>query len=418
MGQKADLTFLLIFDDKSQAKDYLLSLFLDRIEKVYTFSSIEKAAKEVVIKNVDIIFIDVRLAELSLIQKIKNAPYPALVYYVADKKEMELSFLLFQNAFAIDAPLNPEKIKSVVSVALQNKSQLKALSAKILELRSEKEEDKYFFDSSPNLILVAKNNEIIRANGAFLEFFGYPDLHSFKNSVKEFFSLVVPLKGYLERDKNWMEAIVTKPLGYKKVIFKNREGSLIKFHIEHKNVKDGAIQFSFSDITANEEILTSLISEYKQSTNQASNNFKIVWESMKREISRANRYKDSFSILTFCVSDEKYHLEKIDARNDKIFTYVEKIVTDLIRPTDIFGKWENNRYIILAAHTPVEGARKLCKRLINKIEVVPIYKQLDYHVHFGIAYFKEKEDRNFLFKKAQNLLNKAHTTKESMVCEE
>ena len=86
-------------------------------------------------------------------------------------------------------------------------------------------------------------------------------------------------------------------------------------------------------------------------------------EKLHAEISRAIRYKTDLSIVMI-------ELEWASAKSSKEMAMLGDSIRDLLRDTDIFGRFTEKRLVILCTNTPLEGVLVLVERLKNRIKAL------------------------------------------------
>lgn len=125
-----------------------------------------------------------------------------------------------------------------------------------------------------------------------------------------------------------------------------------------------------------------------------------IEEIMDKEIQRSQRYKTELSFITL----------ELRCGNDDIFKRVGSVINSHIRTNDYFGRFENDRFIILTANTSLSGAMTL----VQKIEKI---FEKDQHIFestkpiFGITQLDDTDTLHSVLEKLEDALNKIKNNK-------
>ena len=101
-----------------------------------------------------------------------------------------------------------------------------------------------------------------------------------------------------------------------------------------------------------------------------------IEEILEKELSRAQRYKTEFSCI----------LIDLDAKSEltESYKFLGEVITKKIRTNDYFGRFDDDRLIILAASTSLSGAMILAEKIENKFRVFQDEHD-DSEISFGIT---------------------------------
>lgn len=352
----------------------------------------------------DLLIIDHQLIEpehyaalISLKRLKRNIP---AIIYRRPKEDVDLKTLIILGyCFVLDLPVCTEKLQKTLQVALSPIIKEKQLISII-----------NIYNNLDEMVVVSDGDDILIANESFLDFFGVPYLAAFKKTHPDFGKLLIPLQGMVKPQdpKEWVKAIVNRPLGHRKIALNNSEQETHKFLVNISQMPNYHNHYiiSFNDITVEEQLHNSQIAAYEEELKPQLNAWKEIRQNLTKEMHRFERYQVPFSTILFCLVDREETKEFLDRRDDKVFSILEKLVNKTIRPTDYFGKWQRNLYVILASNTDKEQAHLLIKRLIQECKANFIFKDSGDKLKFSIVQVKQGEGINFLLQRATAGLTK------------
>ncbi len=139
-------------------------------------------------------------------------------------------------------------------------------------------------------------------------------------------------------------------------------------------------------------------------------NRRALIERLGDEVLRSRRY---ISNLALIISDIDHFKEINDTyghdAGDKVLQSISTLMKDLLRQTDIIGRYGGDEFLLILPETPFKGAKEIAERIREAV------KEYELHIGFegpikttvslGVAQFNiEKEDVNDLIKRADNAL--------------
>ncbi len=109
-------------------------------------------------------------------------------------------------------------------------------------------------------------------------------------------------------------------------------------------------------------------------------------EELDREVERSLRYDHPFSLLMIDLD----HFKSINDRfghsvGDSVLTRFAQKVKSLLRPTDTFGRWGGEEFIILLSETDRRGALILAERIRRTIHESSLIQESPVTVSIGVA---------------------------------
>ena len=121
-----------------------------------------------------------------------------------------------------------------------------------------------------------------------------------------------------------------------------------------------------------------------------------IEEIIQKELERSHRYKTEFScILT----------EIIDNDDEEVYKLIGKIINNKIRANDYFGRFDDNRLIILTANTSLSGAMILAEKIDEMF--IQEEKAPNLNAIFGITQVANEDTYDSIMEKLDDAIQKA-----------
>jgi len=143
---------------------------------------------------------------------------------------------------------------------------------------------------------------------------------------------------------------------------------------------------------------------------------------LAREIERAGRYPQRFSLLMIDIDDFKQYNDKYGhLKGDKILKDIADIFRHKVRRTDIVARYGGEEFAIITPHTGKEGASVLAARLVNLVAnkdfVLDDSLAVKITVSVGVATYKDDATtKDELIQKADEALYQAKRMGKNRVC--
>lgn len=109
-------------------------------------------------------------------------------------------------------------------------------------------------------------------------------------------------------------------------------------------------------------------------------------EAMAGEISRADRYGDPAALIFFDI-DRFKQVNDVHGHQagDGVLVEVCRLAREVYRSSDALARWGGEEFVLLAAHTTLDGARLLAERLRERIEAHEFPAAGHVTASFGVA---------------------------------
>ncbi len=131
-------------------------------------------------------------------------------------------------------------------------------------------------------------------------------------------------------------------------------------------------------------------------------------EAMKREIDRARRYGEKFSVILFdldnfkAINDNYGHIF-----GDKVLKRVAETVKTSLRSTDIMARWGGEEFVILLPGTDGREALIVAEKLRRSVQNLGLGTKMRITASFGVAEVRDGDDEVRLMLKADKALYSA-----------
>jgi diguanylate cyclase (GGDEF)-like protein len=128
-------------------------------------------------------------------------------------------------------------------------------------------------------------------------------------------------------------------------------------------------------------------------------NRRVFFEEAEKEIIRAKRYGQQFSVLMIDIDDFKNINDTHGHQyGDEVINSLVKIVKNLIRQTDYFGRIGGEEFAIILIETRIKNAEKIAERIRKSTEsgrvLIENKRSICFTISVGITEFST-EDRSF-----------------------
>jgi two-component system cell cycle response regulator len=142
-------------------------------------------------------------------------------------------------------------------------------------------------------------------------------------------------------------------------------------------------------------------------------NYRYFDELISREISRAKRYPQEFSLLMIDIDEfKKYNDKHGHPQGDELLKQIAKIFLQSIRCVDMVFRYGGEEFVIILPQTPIEGAVVVSKRILNIVK-----SKIPVSVSIGVATFPaDASTKKGLIECADQALYRAKALGKCQVC--
>jgi diguanylate cyclase (GGDEF)-like protein len=148
-------------------------------------------------------------------------------------------------------------------------------------------------------------------------------------------------------------------------------------------------------------------------------NRRVMEDVLKREFTRAVRYKSSLTVVFIDLDDFKAINDTYGHdRGDDLLKHMAKLLIDMCRETDVVARFAGDEFVIILPETSHENAERLIFRLMKDLSKYPLKRRgvaIPISISFGVASTKDTSIKNHqqLLKKADQKLYTAKRDKKS-----
>lgn len=138
------------------------------------------------------------------------------------------------------------------------------------------------------------------------------------------------------------------------------------------------------------------------------NNRQSIEAILKKELSKAKRYRRPLSLIMFDIDDFK-QINDTYGHNagDKVLKNFVKSVLSTIRESDYFGRWGGEEFILIATETNLKEAVQLAEKIRTTILEADLLDAQKISCSIGVTQYSTEEDSDLLIHKADTALYQA-----------
>ncbi len=127
-----------------------------------------------------------------------------------------------------------------------------------------------------------------------------------------------------------------------------------------------------------------------------------------KEMKRAKRYMLSMSVVLLDIDDFKTFNDTYGHKTgDKVLCHIAEILKKNIRDSDTVARWGGEEFILIFPNIPLEVAAEKADMIRKSIENTPIENDLKITCSFGVTSYREEDDEDAVFVRADRALYKA-----------
>ncbi|WP_345993105.1 diguanylate cyclase [Sulfurimonas sp. HSL-1716] len=334
--------------------------------------------------------------------ELKNSQSQAIGYFIMFKKlsdvqTMNLEFFVFKwmSVFVLLGLLVLFIISNII----------------LIKNRNQKKYYKSILDTASNIVIVNDGKKLVDTNKAFFKYFySYKTIDEFLKDYDCVCDLFAKEKGYLQQPMNnryWIEYVIrnsdivhkAKILYLDEIYYFSVTAALISEDPKHYSVV-------LSDITKEEQYQKELLILSIKDTLTDIYNRHYFDQKIDDEIFRVKRYEYPLSLIMLDidffknVNDDHGH----DVGDSVLIEYT-KLISSLLRKTDIFCRMGGEEFIIILPHTDINEAVGISEKL--RCEIEKYKKILPITMSFGVTQYKTDETVQTFLKRVDEALYKA-----------
>lgn len=263
-------------------------------------------------------------------------------------------------------------------------------------------------DSQVNIVVVTNGKEIIYANQAFFDYFGYHDLEAFKNEhacICDYFE-IGESSDYLQSEMDgelWTDYLIHYPNKDHKVkMTQNAKSSIFSVHSQKMQYREEIRHVVvFTDITKLNELAT------QDALTQVANRFQFD-KILEHSILISGRYGRPLSMMLIDIDHFKYVNDQYGHLvGDEVLKEIARLLTQNIRKSDSVARWGGEEFVVLLPDNDLVSAVKLAESLRVRIEVDDVSPVKQITCSIGVVQWEEGEDPDALLRRVDAKLYEA-----------
>jgi len=401
---------VLYVEDEPGAREMLMRLLKRRIRDVKVAKNGQEAFEYFTEFQPDIVITDIKMPVLNgleLIRRIRESDehVQIIITTAYDDNDFFIRAIEYGVNHFILKPIDHEKFLQ----SLQHSIYQRQLER---ELRKQKQYTRTIIDFQENLICILNAERLLDCNLSFQRFFGQErieQLRAGRAHVCDYF-VTEPGYFYVKGEKRWLRPLIDRTIPFFKVKMMCKDGEEHVFLLKATSFPDESESYLivFTDITALEE--ESKQNEFLATKDPLTKTFNRLKfdEFFTREIRRAKRYKQPFSIILFDID----HFKKVNDTyghdvGDIVLMRMCEAISNRLRDCDIFARWGGEEFIILAPATSRVGAYRLAESLRRLVETVHFPKVGHITCSFGVCEYEQGMTKEQMVKRADEALYEA-----------
>ncbi|EMT46155.1 GGDEF domain-containing response regulator [Anoxybacillus flavithermus] len=401
---------VLYVEDEPGAREMLMRLLKRRIRDVKVAKNGQEAFEYFTEFQPDIVITDIKMPVLNgleLIRRIRESDehVQIIITTAYDDNDFFIRAIEYGVNHFILKPIDHEKFLQ----SLQHSIYQRQLER---ELRKQKQYTRTIIDFQENLICILNTERLLDCNLSFQRFFGQErieQLRAGRAHVCDYF-VTEPGYFYVKGEKRWLRPLIDRTIPFFKVKMMCKDGEERVFLLKATSFPDESESYLivFTDITALEE--ESKRNEFLATKDPLTKTFNRLKfdEFFTREIRRARRYKQPFSIILFDID----HFKKVNDTyghdaGDIVLMRMCEAISNRLRDCDIFARWGGEEFIILAPATSRVGAYRLAESLRRLVETVHFPKVGHITCSFGVCEYEQGMTKEQMVKRADEALYEA-----------
>lgn len=235
----------------------------------------------------------------------------------------------------------------------------------------------------------------------------WPELHSIIQKVLQ----QIPPETYAEISNKWLQVSYQKQYNWQQMTFVLAPILLLLAVFAFFNRKLRQTQIKLQETNKQLSILS--VTDHLTGVY----NRQYLDQRLDNEVERVNRYASALSIIIMDldnfkkVNDQYGHLV-----GDEVLVVSTQTVEQLIRKTDIFGRWGGEEFILICPETPLDQAIQLAKKVRKAIENQTFPENISQTISLGVAEYQKGEAINDCLNRADQHLYKAKQFGRNQVC--
>ncbi|MCP3888601.1 MAG: transporter substrate-binding domain-containing protein [Desulfobulbaceae bacterium] len=283
------------------------------------------------------------------------------------------------------------------------------------ELQKSNEEIQAILDTAQNIIIVTSTHQLLNANRAFLDFFGYEKLEDFFKEYRSISDLFIHNDDCFHQDKIdnpdlWISSLRRLSETEQIVAMPGKHTSFPSvFSVRVSQLKESNVfVLAFTNITSIK--MESKKHEYRSTHDPLTGLYNRLYINrfLMHELQKFKEITEPVSVI---ILDIDYFKQVNDtyghAAGDEVLKDLSNILNTNIRSNEKVARWGGEEFLIVLVGTDLQLAQKLAEKLRKKISGYLFKEPQKISCSFGVASAKEGDTIASLVERSDNALYRA-----------
>ena len=269
-------------------------------------------------------------------------------------------------------------------------------------------------NSTHDIVFATDFKTVNFSNKKFKDFFGVKNSKEFNKKVnKDLASIFLPIenhlhKGLMKKNETVYDFIKNTPMNDRLVSIRDFKDDVVVFNIKITDttyMKDGFYLVTLGDFAKIKEQEEEIIKRsYLDEITGIYNKSK--FESLaSSEFKRDIRYKKDLSIALISINNFKTLNEVNDSLlGNKALIIFANSLRNSLKETDIFARYDENRFIIIFPEAVQEDVNQICIKLTTALEELTLPNDSKIETSFGITQYVENDTVTSIVERCNNAL--------------
>ncbi|MCP3889615.1 MAG: transporter substrate-binding domain-containing protein [Desulfobulbaceae bacterium] len=283
------------------------------------------------------------------------------------------------------------------------------------ELQKSNEEIQTILDTAQNLIIVTNTRQLLNANQAFLDFFGYETLEAFFKKYRSICNFFIRHNDYFHLgkidDPNLWISTLRKLSETKQIVSMQGKHTSFPsvFSVRISQLKESNVfVLAFTDITGIK--MESKEHEYRSTHDPLTDLYNRLYINrfLMHELLKFKEVNEPVSVIILDIDFFKQVNDTYGhAAGDEVLKDLSKLLNVTIRSNDKVARWGGEEFLIVLVGTNLHQAQNLAEKLRKKIAGYLFKEPQKISCSFGVVSAKEEDTIKSLVERSDDALYRA-----------